>query len=334
MACLCLVKMGYTIRTNLIEMALSIITPHYNDLEGLKRVYTCLQEQTLTSWNWVIVDDKSDFETQKAIEHWCENLLDAKVQLFLNKEKTNASVCRNLGADLAKSDIFVFLDADDVITKDFVANRNISFTDFAVFKNTAVLDKYRGEIPLYDAKDNYLNYFLSGKFIWPITAVLWRKSFFNSLGKFHPELPRLQDVELVIRALQKRTNYSVIDNSIDFYYRVKPIRERKNFVPPVCDAVHLFISKLLKTDTLNSHQVSLVSGYYFLCVRYLERSGSKTHIHLVQRNLKLFYKKKYIGLIKYVIGYAVLQLFKFSMLSGKQFVRINRYLFKPTQIHA
>jgi glycosyltransferase involved in cell wall biosynthesis len=314
-------------------MSLSIITPHFNDLQGLKRVYSCLQEQTLTSWDWVIVDDQSTIETQQKVQAWFDNLGDCRVQLYLNTEKTNASVCRNLGADLAKSETLVFLDADDKIAVDFVANRNIHFTDFAVFKNTAVLDKYRGEIPLYDAVDNYLNYFLSAKFIWPITAVLWRREFFSTIGRFHPDLPRLQDVELVIRALQQSEHYSIIDTPIDFYYRVNPISERKNFVPPVCNAVHLFISKLLQTESLNQHQLSLVSGYYFLCVRYLERSGGRKHIDLVQRNLRLFYKKKYIGFIKYVTGFIVLKLYADKILSGKQFLRINRYLFKPQQIH-
>lgn len=315
-------------------MNLSIITPHYNDLEGLKRVYACLQAQTLAAWNWVIVDDTSGAETKQEMQEWFDNLADQKVQIQLNKEKTNASVCRNIGADLAKSETLVFLDSDDKITPDFVANRNVAFTDFAVFKNTAVLDKYRGEIPLFDAKDNYLNYFLSAKFIWPITAILWHKDFFNAIGKFHPDLPRLQDVELAIRALQLSTNYSIIDKPIDFYYRVNPIRERKNFVPPVCNAVYLFVSKLLQTESLNQHQLSLTSGYYFLCVRYLERSGSRKHIDLVQRNLGLFYKKRYIGFIKYVTGFIVLKLYGYKVLSGSLFLRINRRLFKPKHIEA
>ena len=78
--------------------------------------------------------------------------------------------------------------------------------------------------------------------------------------------------------------------------------------------------------------MSLVSGYYFLCVRYLERSGSKTHTGLVQRNLTLFYKKKYFGFKKYTIAGVTLALYKWNVLSGKQFLRINRYLFKPQQI--
>jgi len=314
-------------------MSLSIITPHFNDLEGLRCVYACLQEQTLEDWSWVIVDDKSTAETQEELQKWVDSLSNSQVQLFLNPEKTNASVCRNIGADLAKTDTLVFLDSDDIITSDFVANRNVSFAEFAVFKNTAVLDKKRGKIPLYKAKGNYLNYFLCAKFIWPITAILWQRDFFNTIGGFHSDLPRLQDVELAIRALQKSKKYTVFDLPIDFYYRVNPIRERKNFVAPVCNAVYLFISKLLQIDALNKHQLSLISGYYFLCVKYFERSGSKVDAQLVQRNLKLFYSKHYINFINYFLGLLLLKFYTMHIISGKFFLRANRYLFKPRLVY-
>ncbi|WP_052184218.1 glycosyltransferase family A protein [Psychroserpens sp. Hel_I_66] len=314
-------------------MSVSIITPHYNDFKGLKQIYKYLREQTYTAWDWVIVDDKSDSRAQIEIDNWYKNLEDVKVQLYLNTKKTNASVCRNLGAELAKSETLIFLDADDKITPKFLSHRDIKFLDFAVFKNTAVYDSEKGEIPLYDAKKNYLNYFLSAKFIWPITAILWDKNFFKSLGGFHPELPRLQDVELAIRALLKSSNYCIVDKPIDFYYCVNPIRERKNFVQPVCDAVYLFVSKLLQKKTLTKHQLSLVSGYYFLCLRYFERSGSKSHIALVRRNLILFYHKKHISFFTYLLGSITLKFYKINFLTGKQFIRISRVLFKPSTIH-
>jgi hypothetical protein len=139
----------------------------------------------------------------------------------------------------------------------------------------------------------------------------------------------LQDVELTIRALQKSTNYSVVDNSVDFYYQVKPIRERKNFVKPVCDSVYLFAYELLNTSSLTKNQLSLVSGYYYLCVKYFERSESLTEVAYVKRNLNMFYKKGYIPKVNYALGVLSLQLYTYGLFSGKFFLRVNRYLFKP-----
>ncbi|MGY0392949.1 glycosyltransferase family 2 protein [Bizionia sp. KMM 8389] len=313
-------------------MSLSIISPHYNDFDGLKQVYACLQKQTRSTWNWVIVDDKSDLKTQQEVQKWVDSLSNSKVQLFLNTKKTNASVCRNIGADLAKTDTLIFLDTDDAIAPHFIANREVDFTHFAIFINYAIQDENGNETKKKHIQGNYLNHFLAAKFLWQTTCILWNRDFFKKIGGFHIELPRLQDVELSIRALQQSESYSVIDNSIDFYYKTKPIRERKNFVIPVCAAVRIFISKLLQTESLNKHQLSLVSGYYFLCIRYLERSGSKENINLVQQNIDMFYEKKHINFNSYVLGLLVLKLYEHKIVSGSLFLRVNRYLFKPKQI--
>lgn len=308
---------------------LSIITPHFNDLEGLKQIYTCLLRQTDASWDWVVVDDCSDDGIRTALKAYIEAQQDTRIQLLLPPEKSNASVCRNLGAEKAAYQHLVFLDSDDVITEDFVANRQVDFKDFAVFQHTAVLNKNDTKQEVAFVSTNYLDCFLQARFIWPITAILWKKYFFISIGQFHPKLPRLQDVELAIRALQHSAHYQVIDNPVDFYYRVKPIRERKNFVQPVCEAVYVFISELLDTTMLDKYQLKLLTGYYYLCTKYLERSGDAQEVSYVQKNLKLFYKKRYLGFYSYLMGFGLLQLYRYKLISGTLFLKLNRSLFKP-----
>lgn len=311
-------------------MPLSIITPHYNDLNGLKQIYSCLGEQTSSDWEWVVVDDYSARNTIVEIKKWFAELKDSNVNFIFNTHKSNGSVCRNIGANSSKYNRLVFLDSDDLISPDFVANRQIDFTDFAVFGNYQVL--YKNEV--VDSKKlnkswNFLDRFLSAQFLWQTTCILWDKDFFNEISQFHPQLLRLQDVELTIRALQKSTNYSVVDGSFDFHYQVKPIRERKHFVKPVCDSVYLFTDKLLNTSNLTKNQLSLISGYYYLSVKYLERSGNLNEAIYLRKNLKMFCKKGYISTINYALGELVLQLYNFGLLSGKFFLKLNRYLFKP-----
>mgnify|MGYP003571697105 CR=1 FL=1 len=308
---------------------LSIITPHYNDLEGLKQIYNCLLKQTDASWDWVVVDDCSDDEVCTALKAYVEAQQDTRIQLLLPPEKSNASVCRNLGAEKATYQHLVFLDSDDIITEDFVANRQVDFKDFAVFQRTAVLNKNGTKQEVTFVSTNYLDCFLKAQFIWPITAILWDKTFFKAIGEFHPKLPRLQDVELAIRALQQSANYQVLDNPVDFYYRVKPIRERKNFVQPVCEAVYVFISELLDTTMLDKYQLKLLTGYYYLCTKYLERSGDTQEVSFVQKNLKLFYNKGYVNISAYLLGLVFLKFYQYKWISGTLFLRVNRRLFKP-----
>src|SRR5690606_22289848 len=99
----------------------------------------CLQNQTADAWEWVVVDDLSDSEVREEIQDWFGSLQDSRMQLICNTQKSNASICRNIGADAAQFNRLVFLDADDTISSDFVANRLIQFKDFAVFQNYAII---------------------------------------------------------------------------------------------------------------------------------------------------------------------------------------------------
>ncbi len=310
-------------------MGLSIITPHYKNFDGLKRIFTCLQNQTTTDWEWIIVDDFSDSSVLMEIEKWIKTTESNTIRFIKNKQKSNASICRNIGAEVALFDNLVFMDSDDYFSDHFVANRHIDVKEFAVFGNYYVVDDSGLSIKkeLNNTKD-FLNEFLAAQFLWQTSCVLWDKKFFNSIGQFHPELSRLQDVELVIRALQNSSCFALIDNSADFYYHIKPIRERQGLVKPVCESVFLFINELLDTSKLKAHQKQLLTSYYYLCAKYLERSGSYQDALHVRINLNMFYKKKFISNSSFVLGTLTLKLYTFGFFSGTFFLRVNRYLFK------
>lgn len=312
-------------------MSLSIITPHFNNSEGLQNLYKLLCNQTKDVWQWVIVDDCSKESDVTAVKFFFESVSDSRVQLIFNDDKTNASVCRNKGIEFTSFENIVFLDSDDKISTDFVANRTLEFKDFAVFKNTNVITE-KGKNILSNSEDSdYLNHFLNAKFIWPITAVLWNKTFLNNLGAFNPNLQRLQDVELSIRALFKSNNFTVLNNSVDFYYCVSNIRSRQNFVQPVCESVHYLIANVLNSYSLTHRQKHYVKAFYFMCTKYLERSEDRANIKYVKPNLILFYKKGYFGFLDYIIGVLLLKLYKWRLLSHSIFLRLSRHFFK-TQV--
>ncbi|MFN4199042.1 MAG: glycosyltransferase family A protein, partial [Flavobacterium sp.] len=68
---------------------ISIITPHYNCLDGLLHLESCLQSQTSGFWDWIIVDDSSDFRVQEEAQKHFNN--QEKITFYTNLEKSNAS---------------------------------------------------------------------------------------------------------------------------------------------------------------------------------------------------------------------------------------------------
>lgn len=309
-------------------MSLSIITPHYNDFDGLQRLYICLQDQTKSNWEWIIVDDLSDEAVLQNIDQWVKNNIDKRIRFVHNAQKTNASVCRNIGIEESLYDNLVFLDADDYISQDFVTHRSITFNEFAVFKNRAVVDRNGTHEFRPSLDQNYLDCFLNAKFVWQTTAVLWKKSFLKEIGQFDPKLHRLQDVELTFRALINGKDYQIIDNEIDFFYCPQPIRLKADIVKKSCKSVNYLILKLHSNYNLDANKQSLLKAYYYACVKGLHRCKNRKDVVYVKESLKLFYTKKYINVFEYVLGFVLLMLYQYHLISDSLFIKTNRYFFK------
>lgn len=90
---------------------ISVITPTYNSLNTLKRVYKSLSLQTFQNWEWIVVNDESKDETKKYLEHI--KLLDNRIKIHHNQKNVGVAQSRNNGLNLAVGKYICFLDADD-----------------------------------------------------------------------------------------------------------------------------------------------------------------------------------------------------------------------------
>lgn len=94
----------------------SIITPAYNCINTIKEVYESLKSQTFSHWEWIVVEDYSNDESYKYIQHMTSG--DARVRLFRTPKNSGAAVARNIGIENACGRFIAFLDADDLYKKD------------------------------------------------------------------------------------------------------------------------------------------------------------------------------------------------------------------------
>lgn len=92
-------------------MKLSIITPYYDCLEYIEILRKTLEQQLRNGVEWIIIDDGC-----------YESKLDdfnAKV-IHLKENSGCAGAPRNVGLDMASGEYITFIDADDLISADFV----------------------------------------------------------------------------------------------------------------------------------------------------------------------------------------------------------------------
>lgn len=121
---------------------ISVIIPHYNDLERLKRCIDSVPKKQ--DVEILVIDDQSPEDVQKKLKEYVANQ-DCGLRLFVNpNENHNAGTCRNIGLDNAKGKWVLFADADDYFTKDAfdtIGNYLDSEKDVIFFGVTSVFEE-------------------------------------------------------------------------------------------------------------------------------------------------------------------------------------------------
>lgn len=91
----------------------TIFTPTYNRAKLLQRVYESLKTQTVSDFEWLIVDDGSVDETEATVKTWIdENIIKIR---YIYQENRGKHVAFNNGVRNAKGELFFCVDSDDYI---------------------------------------------------------------------------------------------------------------------------------------------------------------------------------------------------------------------------
>ena len=92
------------------EIILSIIIPTYNRNEYIVKLLDKLHNQMKDNVEVIVVDDHSDIPLENS---WFE-------YIYLDENSGGASVPRNVGLDNAKGRYICFVDADDMVSDDYI----------------------------------------------------------------------------------------------------------------------------------------------------------------------------------------------------------------------
>ena len=109
--------------------ALSVIVPVYNVAPYLRACVDSLLTQSFTDFELLLVDDGSTDGSDTICEAYAEK--DSRV-VALHQENGGACAARNRGIDNARGEFLVFVDADDLVTEDYLRHLMESDTDMVV----------------------------------------------------------------------------------------------------------------------------------------------------------------------------------------------------------
>jgi len=89
---------------------ISIIVPSYNSYNTIEKCLISIFKSNYKSFEIIVVDDNSNDDSYKIAERF-------RCKLIRLKERYGPAKARNVGAERAKGDILVFLDADCVVSR-------------------------------------------------------------------------------------------------------------------------------------------------------------------------------------------------------------------------
>jgi glycosyltransferase involved in cell wall biosynthesis len=203
----------------------SVIVGVYNKERFVGECLRSVLAQTYTNWELIVVDDASTDNSLAEVERAVGR--DPRVRILRRKE--NSGVCgvaRNNGGRLAKGEILMFLDADDVWQPDKMA-KQVAFMDEHpefLFCHTAcwVVDgagkilhvRHEGCLP--DSGD-YVEVLLNRMWV-SVSTIAVRSLLWNALGGFteDPAWGGEEDLEFSLRCARK-TQFGTIKEPLAKY---------------------------------------------------------------------------------------------------------------------
>ena len=204
---------------------LSILMPCYNAEKYVADTLTCLLGQDYENIEIILVDDGStdkSYDIAKLFE------ADARVQVY-QQPNSGACVARNLALSKAKGEYVLFMDADDLVTKDMIASQMAlleeAFEGYMTFGHWArfydgQLDKAvveNGEIYHdYDNASDALADIWNGKGMMPIHSYIIPRSVVGD-ERYDVRLKVNQDGEFLCRILMRAKGLKYCPQGVAYY---------------------------------------------------------------------------------------------------------------------
>ncbi|MBU2762681.1 glycosyltransferase [Acidithiobacillus caldus] len=202
---------------------ISIIMPTYNTpTDLLDLAIGSVLKQIYSDWELCIADDaSSDKRTLKALEAWAKR--DKRIKVLFCREHGNISCATNAAASFASGEFLVFLDHDDELSPDALAEIAIAVADFPdtdyVYSDDDKIDREGRRFAPQFKPDWSPILLLSYMYMGHVKVV--RRSLFADLGGFRAGFEGSQDYDFALRMSERARRILHIPKVL-YHWRVVP----------------------------------------------------------------------------------------------------------------
>lgn len=105
-------------------MRISVVIPTYDRPGDLRELLYSIKRQTIKPLEVIIVDDTPSLVIKDLCDEMSDKLRKAGIStVYLkNPKRRSTATARNMGAEIARGDIILFLDSDVILYKDYIEN--------------------------------------------------------------------------------------------------------------------------------------------------------------------------------------------------------------------
>lgn len=194
----------------------SIIVPCYNQAQYLDEALQSVLEQTRVDWECIIVNDGSPDHTEEVALRWTEK--DSRFK-YLYKENGGLSSARNAGIKQAQGEFILPLDADDKISRDYIALALNAFQEDNTLKVVYCLaEKFGDDNGLWQLPPFLIHDLCLFNMIF--CSGFFRKKDWESAGGYDENMIYgWEDWEFWISILKEGGSVKHLDE-VGFYYRI------------------------------------------------------------------------------------------------------------------
>lgn len=176
----------------------SVVMPCYNGEAFLAAAVDSVLSQTFRDFELIVIDDGSTDRSADILAAYGERIR------VIRQGNRGVSTARNAGIEAARGDFIAFLDSDDWWEPDFLDQMVKAMDDprtaiaYCGWQNVGVGESKPYVPPDYEGPDK-MHHLLRFASLWPIHAILIRRSLMPPGVPFNPAYPACEDYDLWLR---------------------------------------------------------------------------------------------------------------------------------------
>ena len=296
------------------KINISVVIPHYNDSQRLKKAITSVINQTISVREILIIDDNScrlDLENLKKLKVQFKS----KIRIIHKRKNHGACYCRNIGFNQANAEFIALLDSDDYWMSDklekqlsYMLKNNLDFSCTS-FELLNIFNKKTEKPKVIRYKEQIMKKDLVwGCFLSPGSTAIIKKSFLHKNNLFQNEkLRRLEDWDWLIN-IEKKTKILFLDEPLSFInVTKKPSFELIN------SSVKIFRKSVVENEKKFTYKMKFLSSLY------LEKSSAA-----------LYSDKNFLFLVNGILAFLIFPFRNFNFFS-RSLSLLKFFFIKKTQ---